>query len=179
MLADKVAAAGFYTVVPDFFRGDPFKDGDSLQIWFKHHGYDQGFKDAKAIVKAIERNGISKIGVAGFCWGGKVNVELMERAYIEAGVLLHPSNVTVPDIRGVRVPISILGAGIDEVTPPELVRKFEAVLKKKPEVDSFVKIFPGVQHGWTTRYNDDDKLAVKRAEEAHNAMLHWFIKHLK
>ncbi|KAL0323548.1 UNVERIFIED_CONTAM: hypothetical protein Sangu_1974100 [Sesamum angustifolium] len=73
MLADKVAAAGFYTVVPDFFRGDPFVNGNPdkpFHIWFKHHGYDQGFEDAKAIVKAIKGNGIRKIGVAGLCWGG-------------------------------------------------------------------------------------------------------------
>lgn len=43
-LADKVAAAGFYTVVPDFFYGDPyvfvsFEDvEESFPIWLKKHG---------------------------------------------------------------------------------------------------------------------------------------------
>ncbi|KAK4433977.1 1,4-beta-D-glucanase [Sesamum alatum] len=182
MLADKVAAAGFYTVVPDFFRGDPFVNGrpdKPFHIWFKNHKYDQGFEDAKVVVEAIKRNNITKIGVAGFCWGGKVNVELTKHAYIDAAVLLHPSNVSIQDIRGVKVPISILGAEIDQFSPPMLVREFESILKKKPEFDSFVKIFPGATHGWTIRYKDEDKLATKSAEEAHNDMLSWFIKHLK
>ena len=42
-----------------------------------------------------------------------------------------------------------------------------------------MKIFPGVAHGWTVRYNVDDEAAVKNAEEAHQDMLNWFIKHVK
>lgn len=42
-LADKIAAAGFFAVVPDFFYGDPYvlaADGsrDSLPAWLKGHG---------------------------------------------------------------------------------------------------------------------------------------------
>lgn len=47
------------------------------------------------------------------------------------------------------------------------------------QVDAFVKIFPGVTHGWAVRYNDEDELAVKSAEESHRDMLGWFEKHLK
>ncbi|CAL8991639.1 unnamed protein product, partial [Prunus brigantina] len=38
-LADKIAAAGFIVVLPDFFNGDPF-DGNlaSLPVWIKAHG---------------------------------------------------------------------------------------------------------------------------------------------
>ncbi|KAM0000791.1 putative dienelactone hydrolase [Helianthus debilis subsp. tardiflorus] len=46
-------------------------------------------------------------------------------------------------------------------------------------VDNFVKIYPGVVHGWTTRYKDDDEHAVKSAMEAHADMLNWFTKYLK
>jgi len=40
-LADKVAAAGYYVVVPDLLEGDPFKPHDSLNdlpVWLKDHG---------------------------------------------------------------------------------------------------------------------------------------------
>jgi carboxymethylenebutenolidase len=47
------------------------------------------------------------------------------------------------------------------------------------QVDSFVKIFPGVSHGWTLRYNPDDESAVKIAEEAHSDMLKWLTKYVK
>lgn len=45
--------------------------------------------------------------------------------------------------------------------------------------DSFVKIYPGAAHGWTTKYNSEDELAVKRAEEAHLDMLNWLTKYVK
>lgn len=47
------------------------------------------------------------------------------------------------------------------------------------QVDSFVKIFPNVSHGWTLRYDTEDPKAVKAAEEAHQILLNWFDKHLK
>ena len=47
------------------------------------------------------------------------------------------------------------------------------------QFDSYVKIFPGVAHGWKVRYNVDDKSAVKSAEEAHLDMLNWFTKYVK
>lgn len=41
---------------------------------------------------------------------------------------------------GVKVPLSILGAEIDRMSPPELVKQFEAILNAKPEVrDSIFK----------------------------------------
>ena len=46
-------------------------------------------------------------------------------------------------------------------------------------VDSFVKIYPGVAHGWTIRYDENDEVVVKNAEEAHDKMLEWLNKYLK
>lgn len=40
-LADKVAAAGFYVVVPDYFFGDPYVPDNSerpIPVWIKDHG---------------------------------------------------------------------------------------------------------------------------------------------
>ncbi|KAK2980457.1 hypothetical protein RJ640_028865 [Escallonia rubra] len=181
-LADKVAAAGFYVVVPDFLRRDPYVPENAerpLQVWIKEHGADQAFECAKPVIEAIKSKGVTKVGSAGFCWGAKVVVELAKYSYVLAAVLLHPSFVTVDDIHGVKVPISILGAEIDKMSPPELLKQFEATLNAKPEVDGFVKIFPGVSHGWTMRYKVEDKAAVKSAEEAHKDMLNWFVKYLK
>ncbi|EPS69745.1 hypothetical protein M569_05020 [Genlisea aurea] len=178
-LADKIGDAGFFAVVPDLFRGDPFAPEKSgLGDWIKGHGTDKGFEDAKPVVEALKAKGVAKIGAAGFCWGAKVVVELSKEAHIQAAVLLHPSFVTLEDIHGVKVPISILGAEIDKASPPELLIQFEAALKSKAEVDSFVKIFPGVGHGWSIRYDVSDAEAVKRAEEAHADLLQWLHKHL-
>ncbi|KAF8387990.1 hypothetical protein HHK36_026656 [Tetracentron sinense] len=181
-LADKVAAAGFYVVVPDFLYGDPYVPDNAekpLPIWIKSHGADKGFEDAKPVIEALKSKGISAIGAAGFCWGAKVVVELAKSDYIQAAVLLHPSLVTLDDIKEVKVPIAVLGAEIDKMSPPALLKQFEEVLSAKSEVDCHVKIFPGVAHGWTMRYKDEDEAAVKCAKEAHQDMLDWFTKYIK
>ncbi|XP_012841221.1 PREDICTED: endo-1,3;1,4-beta-D-glucanase-like isoform X3 [Erythranthe guttata] len=177
-IADKVAAAGYYTVLPDFFRGDPYQHGAPLTPWLKKHAPEEGIKDAIPIIEALKGRGITKIGVAGFCWGGKVAADLSKYPYVEATVLLHPTYTTTEDIQGDKVPISILGGEKDTYCKPELVKEFENILKSKPEVDSFVKIVPGVDHGWTLRYNSSE-FALKKAAESHNDMLDWFEMHLR
>ncbi|XP_010532701.1 PREDICTED: endo-1,3;1,4-beta-D-glucanase-like [Tarenaya hassleriana] len=180
-LADKVAESGFYVVVPDYFYGDPYdpKNQDRpIAVWIKDHGADKGFEQSKPVVEALKSKGITSIGAAGMCWGAKVVVELAKDALIQAGVFLHPSFVTVDDVKGVKVPLAVLGAEIDHMSPPELLKQFEEVLASKPEVKSCVKIFPKTTHGWTVRYSTDDPSAVKAAEEAHKDMLDWFVTHL-
>ncbi|WP_411026160.1 dienelactone hydrolase family protein, partial [Salmonella sp. s58078] len=101
-LADKIAGAGFYVVVPDFFHGDPYAPENTerpLPVWIQSHGMDKGFEEAKPVVAALKERGFSAIGAAGFCWGAKVVVELGKSDYIQAAVLLHPARVTVDDIK--------------------------------------------------------------------------------
>ncbi|XP_019197224.1 PREDICTED: endo-1,3;1,4-beta-D-glucanase-like [Ipomoea nil] len=179
-LADKIGGAGFYVVVPDFFHGDPYVENGAkpIGVWLKDHAVDNVSKDAKVVIEDLKAAGISKVGIGGVCSGGKTVVDLAKIPCVEATVLLHPAFVTLDDIQGVKVPILVLGAETDETTPPKVVKQFEIALQAKTEVDSLVKIFGGVTHGWTVRYDEDDKIAVKVAEEAHQDMLKWFIKHL-
>ncbi|XP_052733298.1 endo-1,3;1,4-beta-D-glucanase isoform X3 [Vigna angularis] len=181
-LADKVAAAGYYVVVPDLLEGDPFKPDDSLYtlpVWLKDHGPEKGADGSKPVIEALKSKGFSAIAGVGFCWGAKVVVELAKSRLIQTAVLLHPSFVSVDDFKAVDTPIAILGAESDKYSPPELVKEFEEILAAKPGVWSFVKIHPGVEHGWAVRYNTEDAEAVKAAEEAHKDLLDWLAKHLK
>lgn len=79
----------------------------------------------------------------------------------------------------VKAPIAILGAETDHHSPAELLRQLGNILASKSEVDSYVKIFPGVSHGWTVGYKEDDEFAVKSAEEAHSDMMNWLTKYIK
>ncbi|XP_021904896.1 endo-1,3;1,4-beta-D-glucanase-like [Carica papaya] len=181
-LADKVAGAGFYVVVPDFFYKDPYVPENvdrPLLVWLKDHGVDKGFEDAKPVIEALRSKGISALGAAGFCWGAKVVVELGKCGLIEAAVFLHPSLVTVDDVKEIKAPLAVLGAEIDNISPPELVEQFGEILAARTDVDGYAKIFPKVEHGWTLRYNPEDAEAVKSAEEAHENMLEWFAKYVK
>lgn len=69
---------------------------------------------------------------------------------------------------------TVLGSLIGKSPPAESSVHFVNL-----QVDCFVKIFPGVVHGWSMRYKDEDKATLKCAEEAYQDMLDWFIKYLK
>ncbi|PON80193.1 Dienelactone hydrolase [Parasponia andersonii] len=181
-IADKAAAAGFFVAVPDFLKGDPYNRENTsrpIPVWIKDHSPEEGSEKAKVVIKDLKSKGFSAIGFAGFCWGGKVVVELAKTDSIRAAMLLHPSFVTVDDIKEVKVPLAILGAEFDGGLPPKLLKQFEAILKEKHEIESFVKIFPGVKHGWTLRYNASDEAARKSADEAHHDLIQWFRKTIK
>ncbi|CAN6351082.1 unnamed protein product [Urochloa humidicola] len=139
---------------------------------------EKACEEAKPVIAALKEKGMSTIGAAGYCWGAKVVVELAKASEIQVAVMSHPSLVTVDDIKEVKCPICVLGAEIDQFSPQELVRQFEQVLSENCQVAHFVKIFPGVTHGWAVRYSDDDA-AVKSAEEAFMDMTGWFDKYLK
>ncbi|KAL8210947.1 hypothetical protein R6Q57_005384 [Mikania cordata] len=177
-LADKVAAAGFYVVVPDFFYGDPYVHEMPISSWFPNHQPEKGCEDARRVVADLKSKGASAIGVAGFCWGGSTLSKLSTYGEIDAAVILHPGPLSDDDGHAIKVPTAILGAEIDEHSPPEQMKRIGEILSAK-SVDNFVKIYPGLVHGWTVRYKDDDEHAVKSAMEAHADMLDWFTKYLK
>ncbi|KAK6930046.1 Dienelactone hydrolase [Dillenia turbinata] len=179
-LADEVAAAGFLVVVPDFLHGDPFVPNKySGEAWMAAHPPDKGFVEAKPILEALKSKGVSAIGAAGFCWGGMMVSKLAASNDIQAAVLLHPGHISIEDITKIKVPTAILGAETDQYFPSELVKQYEEILSTKCKVDAFGKVFPGVTHGWTLRYNEEDPFAVKSAKEAHGDMLNWLKKYVK
>ncbi|KOM44360.1 hypothetical protein LR48_Vigan05g196500 [Vigna angularis] len=181
-IADKVANHGYFVAVPDFFHGEPYnRDNASRPFtpWLNDHDPGKGIETAKPVIEALKRKGASAVGVAGFCWGARTVTNLGKAKLVQASVLLHPSYITVDDIRGVEVPIAILGAEHDSLSPPKLLNQFKQVLNAKPEIDSYVKIFANVSHGWTVRYDPNDPKAVKAAGKAHKIMINWFDKHLK
>lgn len=176
-LADKVAAAGYYTLVPDALQGDPFSGsfaaGDFAPWIAKHHPTGFATEMTKGLVEALKDKGITSIGVAGFCWGAKVAATIgKEKGTVKAVVQLHPSFVEASDYEEVAVPIMTLAA------PTDGIEKYEEILAKRTDVKSFVKIFPDVKHGWTVRYDETNEIAVEQANEAHSLMLDWFAKYL-
>uniref|UniRef100_A0ACD5TAR9 Uncharacterized protein n=1 Tax=Avena sativa TaxID=4498 RepID=A0ACD5TAR9_AVESA len=180
-IADQVADEGYLVVVPDLLHGDPYNDEAKIpfQDWIKTHSPVEAAEKTKALIATLKKQGVSAVGVGGYCWGGKVAIELSKSPEIEVVVISHPSLVTVDDINEVKHPIEILGAELDGASPPPLVHQFEQALDQNKGIDHFVKIFPRVAHGFACRYDAKDPFAVQTAEDARKGMLSWFNKYLK
>ncbi|CAH9106067.1 unnamed protein product [Cuscuta europaea] len=181
-VADKISGAGFLVVAPDFFHGDSANPGNpkyDKAAWKLNHTAEKGYEDAKSVIDALKQNGISAIGVAGFCWGGKVAVKLASTGEAQAAVLLHPSNVTAEEMKAVEVPIAVLGAERDNGLPVAQMTLFNEILSSpEHKIDHLVKMYPRVCHGWTIRYFVNNTFAVNSAAEAHQDMINWFDDHV-
>ena len=106
-------------------------------------------------------------------------MKLASSTDLHAAVILHPGPITEDQINDVKLPIAILVAENVHIFPSEQLKQFGEKSSAKSEIDSFVKIFPGVAHGWTAKYKADDESAVKSVEESHLDMLNWFTKYVK
>ncbi|XP_024964886.1 endo-1,3;1,4-beta-D-glucanase-like isoform X2 [Cynara cardunculus var. scolymus] len=179
-LADKISALGYLVVVPDFFFGGHICTTSPPQVranWLHNHPPEKGCENARKIIAQLKSRGVFGVGAAGFCWGGMMVAKLAKYDDIKAGVILHPGRLTDDDINEVNVPIAILGGELDKLCPQEEVKHYGDILSSK-QVESFVKIFPGVSHGWASRYSEDDEVAVMSAQEAHTDMLNWLTKYV-
>ncbi|KAL0010951.1 hypothetical protein SO802_006059 [Lithocarpus litseifolius] len=110
---------------------------------------------------------------------GMVLVKLASSTGLHAAVILHLGPITEDQINDVKVPIAILGAGNVHIFLSEQLKQFGEKLLAKSEIDSFVKIFPSMAHGWMVKSKADDESTVKSAEASHLDMLNWFTKYVK
>ncbi|XP_015693014.1 endo-1,3;1,4-beta-D-glucanase-like [Oryza brachyantha] len=180
-IADKVALRGYCVVVPDLLFGDPYTDDPArpFEEWIKTHSPVEAAEKTKPLIAAMKKDGMSSIGIGGYCWGGKVATEISKTKETKVAVISHPALVVVEDMNEVKIPIEILGGELDTLSPPKLAHQFEDALDKNKRVDHFVKIFPKAPHGFACRYNTSDPFAVRTADEARVDMVKWFDKYLK
>ncbi|KAI3676137.1 hypothetical protein L1987_85737 [Smallanthus sonchifolius] len=146
-LADKISSLGYLVVVPDFFFGDCIYITSPPEVradWLINHSPEKGCENAWKIIGELKRKGVYAVGAAGFCWGGMMVAKLAKYNEIKAAVILYPCRFTDNDVNG----LFLLDV-----------------------VESYVKIFLGVGHGWASRYSENDESAVRSAEEAHYDML--------
>ncbi|KAF2104061.1 alpha/beta-hydrolase [Rhizodiscina lignyota] len=187
LLADSMAHAGYFVVMPDIFHGDPvptdaFSPGATFdfQKWLPKHPKEQIDSIVDAAIKAMRSEfGVKKIGAVGYCFGGKYVVRfLAEGKGLDAGFIAHPSLVVREELKAIRGPLSIAAAEIDHVMSPENRHESEEILLKLG-VPYQLTLYGAVEHGFAVRTDLSDKRKKFAMESAYFQAIRWFDEWLK
>jgi carboxymethylenebutenolidase len=157
-VADYYAEEGYTVLVPDlFWRQQPDVElGYAPEDWQKAFGFYQGFdenkgvEDIAAAMTALRARPehVGKMGVLGFCLGGKLAYLAACRTDADVavgyyGVGIENSLDEAVNIRG-RLMLHI--AELDKFCPPPAREKILATLGGKPNVA--LHVYPGVDHAF-------------------------------
>ncbi|EXJ70647.1 uncharacterized protein A1O5_05637 [Cladophialophora psammophila CBS 110553] len=180
-LADRFAECGWQVILPDYYEGDPVPlehlDWDqsksleeqgwneeqlgrmrsfSLDTWLRVHNMTRIQMLLKDCVHAIQQSypGTS-ISAIGFCTGGKQSLLLASWA-VKAAAIFHPSFVKEEDIHGISVPLYIGLGEKDQMVPSTLKEDLERWLSASKVRGFTISVYPGMDHGWTIRPDNDD-----------------------
>lgn len=186
VLADATKAR---VVMPDFFRGKPFpqeyyppntdEKKAAFQSFFGAAG-DFGARkpDLEAVADELKKDGAAKLGLTGFCWGGKLSVLAGGEGTKFASVAqVHPAMVDPKDAEKLTVPIANFPSK-DE--PIKQVEAFEAEVQKKPFASQSVyKLYPDSHHGWAAARADlSDEGNLKNFQDVYQRLADFFNKTL-
>ena len=154
--ARKFAEDGFTVLVPDlFWRLQPrvslgYSEEDRKQGFGYMQKFDfaAGIRDIAAAARWLEGETKGKVGVIGFCLGGRLAVAATA-AYPFAAVASFYGVKLEADperLQAVQVPMQVHVGDKDAHVPMEAVQKIRELVKEKPNAEVFV--YPGAQHGF-------------------------------
>lgn len=183
LMCDQFADAGFFVVLPDFFRGDAWSAGrtdTTTAEWKKNYLWTRLSNDfANQLYPYLETKGVKSVGIVGCCWGAYIAFSACASGKINAGVTFHPtltkSHESVEELaEGVKCPQFLMPGGND----PEEVREggvVERILRSKPFGDKVkVKTFTEMKHGWVPRGDISDPKIARDVKEAMQLAVDYF-----
>ncbi|KAJ8663299.1 hypothetical protein O0I10_000538 [Lichtheimia ornata] len=169
-LCDLIASEGYKVVMPDFlFKGQkPFNvlglPREEMIAWVMKHGSIDAISEPAALVRDwLKGQGVTRCGIVGLCWGGKVGPQLTGRdSFYNGAVLVHQALMDLKDAEEAGAPILALPSK-DE---PDMT-EYMNILSKKPFGDKCgIKRFDDMHHGFAGAGADfSNELNVKRVQE--------------
>ena len=125
-----------------------------------------------------------KIGVAGFCWGGKYAILVCHppdpgnENPVTCAFTAHPSLVDVPrEINPIALPLSLANGVTDEWMTGEKVAEFKRVLDIKGNCET--RLYDGAKHGFAVRGDPNDERQARFGMEAEDQAVAWYKKHFE
>ena len=184
----RYAKLGYYAIAPELYarQGDVSKLADIGQILatvvskVPDAQVNADLDATVAFAKASGRARADRVGLVGFCWGGRAAwVYALHNPKLKAAVAYYgllegmKSDIRPQDpidfAAELKVPVLGLYAGIDAFVKADAIDKMTAGLRKSTSGSKIV-VFPNVDHGFNADYRPsyDQSAATYAAELAHD-----------
>uniref|UniRef100_A0A383VKQ0 Dienelactone hydrolase domain-containing protein n=1 Tax=Tetradesmus obliquus TaxID=3088 RepID=A0A383VKQ0_TETOB len=208
LIADVYADNGFLTVMPDYFRGEPmnialletYEALPSMSLlgklngyaqlagqivgmgsWLKRHPVEYAIDVVTAAAAELrDKHGARKVGLQGYCYGGKVGVKMAAKPeLVNAVCSAHPGLIKIPeDIQAVQVPLQFICAASDAQFPEKTRTAAQQLLQQQsPGLGRFI-LYPGTQHGFAVRGSKADPAVDAARQDALQQGIGFFKQHL-
>ena len=184
--ADDWAARGYLAVAPDvFWRQKPGVEFDAdIPKQFQEaigymmkHDFDLGIRDVEATIHWIRRQqGVAKVGLVGFCMGGKVAYMAATRTDVNAAVGYYGVGIDqmLNESHAIANPLMLHVPIADGFVPAEAQKAVHEGLDGNPHVT--IHDYEGLDHGFAAEHGV--RRNVEAAELADRRTAEFFEKHL-
>jgi carboxymethylenebutenolidase len=189
----RFAKEGYLAIAPELYarQGDPSKYTDWKQLYGEivlKVPDAQVMSDLDAAVAWAGKSGsgdVSRVGVTGFCWGGRIVwLYAAHSATLKAGVawygrLVGASSELQPKypidvVTSLKAPVLGLYGGKDQGIPLADVEKMRTALAAEKNPSEIV-VFPDAEHGFNADYRPSYR--AEDAKEGWRRCLAWFRKY--
>ncbi len=191
----RLAKLGYFAISPELYfrQGDVTKITDNQEIFAKVVNFvpdSQVMSDLDAAVvwaKATGKADTAKLGITGFCWGGRITwTYCIHNPKVRAGVawygkLVNPAKAPLQPAYPVelaaslKVPVRGLYGGQDAGIPVEHVEQMRAALKAAGNTVSEIIVYPEAPHAFYADYRPSFR--KEAAEDGWQQMQAWFKQH--
>jgi carboxymethylenebutenolidase len=191
----RLAKLGYFAITAELYyrQGDVTKFTDNQEIFAKvvnHVPDSQVMSDLDSAVVYAESTGradTSRLGVTGFCWGGRITwTYCVHNPKVQAGVawygrLVAPSKAPLQPAYPVelaphlKVPVLGLYGAEDASIPVAHVEQMRAALKGAGNTASEIVVYDGAPHAFYADYRPSYR--KEAAEDGWKRMQAWFRQH--
>lgn len=196
----RLATSGYVAIAPAFFVREadpaPLSDMQAIMQIVAKAGYEQVMGDIEATLTYLGTQNYadtSKVGITGYCWGGKVVWQAAARfAALKAGVawygrLAPAANATPEQVEAgkpwpvdlaadLKFPVIGLYGSEDSGIPNTTVEAMNAALVAAGKTDSGITLYDGAPHGFHADYRASYRKDA--AEDGWRRLLAHFKAHL-
>lgn len=131
----------------------------------------------ETLIKDADQDALQKVAAAGYCFGAKYVVRFLRSGLIDVGFIAHPAMIDRQEVEGVRNPLAMAAAEIDNIFPADKRYETEKTLKKLG-IPYQINLYSGVQHGFAVRCDLSARAQKYAKESAFLLAVQWFEEHL-